>query len=294
MKVRFIVNPKAGGSATIGKITDAVREVLSSDEGVFEIKATTGKESAGILAAEAVEKRYDFVFACGGDGTVNDVASRLVGTDTALGIVSAGSGNALANSLGIPREARAAIALLKGLKVKKIDVGTACGKYFFTTAGFGFEAYLSKKYNEGYLSRKIRGLLPYFPLALLGYFRYRPRPVDVSIDGETIGITPLILTAANTGQFGGGAFISPGASPDDGLLDCCLVPATNIFSAVNLGCKLFSKKIEAYKGFRCIRGKSVVITGPGLTYAHVDGEPFEWSGDISIGILPGRLKVLAG
>lgn len=294
MKVRFIINPFSGTAGRLKQITGLVRDVLEGENGIFEVKATTGPASAGILAKEAVDKGYEFVFACGGDGTVNGVASQLVGTGTALGIIPAGSGNALARSLQIPSDPSGAIGLLKTGSVRNIDVGMTCGRYFFTTAGFGFEALLSKKYNEGSLTKKIRGIAPYYILGLIEYLRFRPERISIEVDGKELGVAePLLLTVANTGQWGGGAFISPGARVDDGLLDFCVVPKTGIFKTLELGYKVMKGRVESYKGFQCIRGTEAVIKGRKATYAHVDGEPFDFEGDIPVSILPSSLRVLA-
>lgn len=293
MKVRFIINPVSGTAGRSRRITWLVRDVLGGENGIFEVKVTTGPGGAGMLAKEAVDKGYEFVFACGGDGTVNGVASQLVGTGTALGIIPAGSGNALARTLQIPSDPSEAIGLLKTGTVRKIDAGMACGRYFFTTAGFAFEALLSKKYNEGALARKIRGVAPYYALAFIEFLRFRPDRISLEVDGREVGVAPLILTAANTGQWGGGAFISPGAKVDDGLLDFCVVPESGILKALELGYKVMKGRVESYKGFQCLRGTEAVIKGRKSTYAHVDGEPFGFEGDISISILPASLRVLA-
>lgn len=293
MKIRFIINPKAGSSRKLQGMNGLVRELLGKETGIFEVKATDGKGSASALSKEARDKGYEFVFACGGDGTINDVARELVGTRTALGIIPAGSGNALARTLGIPPEPSEAIGLVKTGAVRDIDVGVACGRYFFTTAGFAFEALLSKKYNEGPLTQRIRGIAPYYALALVEYLRFRPERVSLEVDGTGLTVEPLLLTAANTGQWGANAFISPGAKIDDGLLDFCVVPKSGVLRTLEFGLRVMRGSVEAYKGFQCLRGKEAVIKGRRATYAHVDGEPFEAGGDLSISVLPGALRVLA-
>lgn len=293
MKVRFIINPVSGTAGRLKLITGLVKDVLGGENGIFEVKATTGPGNEGELAKEAVDKGYEFVFACGGDGTVNGVASQLVGTETTLGIIPAGSGNALARTLQLPLDPAEAIGLLKTGTVRNIDVGMACGRYFFTTAGFAFEALLSKKYNEGSLTRKIRGIAPYYALGLIEYLKFRPDMVIIEVGGKEVGAAPLILTAANTGQLGGGAFIAPGAKVDDGLLDFCVIPKTGIFKTLELVYQIMKGRVESYKGFQCLRGTEAVIKGRKATYAHVDGEPFDFEGDISISILPDSLRVLA-
>ncbi|MBI5493137.1 MAG: diacylglycerol kinase family lipid kinase [Deltaproteobacteria bacterium] len=292
MKVRFIINPAAGGRKKAAAVSEAASRLLKSEEGVFEVKVTKARGDGRALSAEAVRKGYDIVFACGGDGTVNEVATPLVGTETALGIIPAGSGNALARSLGIPEGIDQAIGLIKGSRFRKIDAGVICGRHFFSTAGAGFDAFLSKKYNEGYVCRRLRGLLPYFPLAAFEYLRYRPVPMTVKSGGLVRDVAPFILTAANTERYGGGAVIAPGASLDDGLLDLCIITDMNILRAAGLAFKLFSGKADRSRGFTRIMTDRVGIEACGPIIAHADGEPFEWRGDISIEALPGALKVL--
>lgn len=293
MKVRFIINPASGKTRKAeAKVAEAVREALKDEEGLFEIKVASEKGSASALSKEALERGFEAVFACGGDGTVNEVATQLVGTGVLFGIVPIGSGNALAAALNIPKDIHAAVGLVKDVKVKEIDVGVACGRYFFSTAGFAFEAHLSRSYTEGVFSKKIRGTAPYYPLALKEFFRYAPEPVTIKTPEGTETARPFLLTAANTPQFGGGAFISPGASPEDGLMDICLVDKVGVYGAFGLARKLFSKSIHEFKSFRCIRTERAEITGRTSTLCHIDGEPFDWDGDIIIEVLPKKLKVL--
>ncbi len=292
MKVRFIINAAAGSSGRLKGLSQAVTKAFGEESGIFEIKAADSREHAARLSAEAAGKNYEVVFACGGDGTINNIAGPLVGTGTALGILPAGSGNALAASLGIPFDLDKAIGLLKSGRIRAMDVGVACGRYFFSTAGFAFEAHLSMRYNQGRLTSRIRGVAPYFPLALVEYFRYRPGNVALAVDGVNIEGAPLVLTAANTGHFGGNAVIAPDARMDDGLLDFAFVPKTNILNALSLGIRLYRGTIARHRGLRFARGKRAVIKGWNMGAVHVDGEPFEWHGDIEVSVLPGQIRVL--
>jgi len=293
LKVRLIINPASGSAASFRRAGDVLLDAMRDSPGIFEVRASKSAEDARSLAKDAASKGFDFVFACGGDGTVNNVASCLVDTSTALGILSAGSGNALARSLGIPSDPLKAISLLKTGRVRRIDVGQACGRYFFTTAGFAFEAALSRRYNEGSMSSRLRGLAPYYLLGLVGYAFFRPEEVELVVDGRSMAFSPFILTAANTGQWGGGAFISPGAKVDDGLLDLCLIPKPGVFGAVSLWRRIMKGKVEGYKGYERLLGKEALIRGKKGAAAHVDGESFECFGDISITVLPAALRVLA-
>lgn len=292
MKIRFIVNPAAGGMSRVRQIEDAVKNVFGDDDGIFEVRSTKARGHAAELSMDAVKKGYEFVFACGGDGTINEAATPLVGTKTALGIIPGGSGNGFARALGIPEDIEGAMRLVKTASPRQMDVGVICGRYFFSTAGCGFDAHLSRSYNSGGISRLMRGMLPYYPLALWEYIWYRPAPVTVNIANFRSTVTPFLLTAANTSRYGAGAIIAPDAIPDDGMLDLCIVPKTGFFAALSLASKLLSGRVTEFKGFESIRAEKIEIqrdAGP----VHADGESFYWSGDIEITVMRHMINVLA-
>lgn len=295
MKARFIINPIAGPKR--GRIAEAIgaaaREVFLEEQGLFDIKVSERKGSVAALAKEAARLGFDFVFASGGDGTVNEAASMLAGTKTALGIIPAGSGNALAGALGIPGDVKQAVGLVKNGSVREIDAGRACGRYFFSTAAFALEARLSMAYDRGVIARRIRGILPYAPIALIEYMRYRPQLVRVSADGESFETRPLILTAANADRYGRGAYIAPGASLDDGLLDFCVAPLVNLGRALALARRLVSGTIDGSQDFRRMRASVIRLSGMDEWTVELDGEPFLWRGEVEIRVMKKFLKVLA-
>lgn len=290
----MIVNPVAGFGSRVEEITKAVKEVFSDEEGIFEVRAT-GKQGDGFrLSKEARELGYDTVFACGGDGTINEVASALVGSEVTLGIISAGSGNGLSRALGIPEDPVKALELVVKGKKNKIDVGTVLDKYFFSTAGIGFDAVLSKRYNSRAGGAR-RGLLPYVPMALYEFLRYRPTEVKIKwADGKFSSKSPFLLTVANTEEYGGGARIAPGAVADDGLLDFCIIEDVGFFSALMIVKKLLNGTIEKAKGFAQIKASSFKIKRDDCGLLHVDGEPVDGkteNGILEFKSLPKALKV---
>lgn len=292
MKIRFIVNPKAGGADRVRIIEDVVARTFRDDNGIFEVRSTKARGHAAELSTDAVRKGYECVFACGGDGTINEVATPLVGTETALGIIPGGSGNGFAKALGIPEDVEAAIQCVKNGATRPIDVGVICGKYFFSTAGCGFDAHLSKSYDAGGITKKMRGVLPYYPLALWEYLWYKPSSATINIDNFNSTVTPFLLSVANTSRYGAGAIIAPDAIPDDGMLDLCIVPKTGFFNAISLASKLLSGRVTEFKGFESIRAVKIAIQ-KGAGAVHADGEPFDWSGDIEISVMRRMINVLA-
>ncbi|MGC1633723.1 MAG: acylglycerol kinase family protein, partial [Gelidibacter sp.] len=129
--IHFIVNPAAGSGNHL--ITQEFLENFFEKEGyAITIKNSDYKKHAQALTQSSITEGADIIVACGGDGTVNEVASCLVSTNITLGIIPLGSGNGLASNLKIPKTIESAIALIKTKSVKKIDVGLINEHYFFS------------------------------------------------------------------------------------------------------------------------------------------------------------------
>ena len=292
MKIRIIVNPRAGTSSVVDDVSEAVGRVFGDEGGIFEVR-TTGKQGDGFrLSKEARDKGYETVFACGGDGTVNEVASALVdGTgecSTILGIIRCGSGNGLARALGIPEGIEKALRLSIDGRVRPVDTGVVNDEYFFATAGFGFDAALSKRYSE---TTKRRGILPYFPLAMKEFFSYKPEATIIKYDDSYLRVFPFILTVANTDQYGAGCVIAPGAVPDDGLLDLCIIQDVGLLTATTYTRRLFKGDIDKTKKFKRIRAASMEIVRKRPGPVHLDGESYHGSEKLKVSVIPKALKV---
>ena len=120
------------------------------------------------LAKDAVGQ-YGYIIAVGGDGTVNEIASSLAGTDTVLGIIPFGSGNGLARFLGIPMDTEKAIKSLNNLRVEVIDSAKLNGQWFFNMAGMGFDAHISEVFSHD----KTRGFGAYIRSAFREIVNYK-------------------------------------------------------------------------------------------------------------------------
>ena len=110
-QILFIINPISGGKSS-KKIPDQIKAGIDTDKYTYEIKFTEKAGHARMLATEALVKKTDIIVAVGGDGTMNEVASCLIHSDSLLGIMPVGSGNGLARHLGIPLSVNKAIQLI--------------------------------------------------------------------------------------------------------------------------------------------------------------------------------------
>lgn len=289
MRVLFILNPVAGGGKVAEQIKSAVREVFRESGISYDITMTKQKGDGYLLSKRAAEEGYTVVVAVGGDGTINEVATGLVGTSSILGIIPVGSGNGLARGLQIPLNYWDACRLILRGEHITIDVGQVEERYFFATSGIGFDAHVGKVYNEQ--PGHSRGIFPYFQFAVTEFFNYEPQEVLLTFNGKTSHHLPLVLTVANVEQYGGGAIIAPGALPDDGLFDVIMVPQSHPFQILTHLPKLFSGAIETFPHFERHKTNALKITRPSPGPVHVDGESFIAGEVLEYTLLPRRLHV---
>ncbi|HMG09901.1 MAG TPA: diacylglycerol kinase family protein [Mucilaginibacter sp.] len=287
-KALFIINPISGG-----KKKDGVPELIDQnlDKGVFDstIVFSDGISHARIIASEAVNK-YDVVIAVGGDGTVNEIASAIVGSNTALGVVPYGSGNGLARFLGIPMNPQHAIKTLSTGRVESIDSATVNGQPFFNMAGMGFDAHISEVFSHG----KKRGFVSYIKSSMQEIATYNEQEYHIEVDGKVYNRKAFMLSIANSSQYGNNAHISPRASVQDGLLDVCVIRKFPLWRFPEMGIRMLTKAAEGTSYVEIIRGKQIKVTRQMDGPIHLDGEPQIMGTAIHINIVPNSLKVIVG
>ena len=291
MKVLCILNPVAGGRKTATQVTAAIHHTFR-DAGIeYDIVYTQHSGDGLAIAKHAEKDAYSHVIAVGGDGTVNEIATGLIGTELILAIIPVGSGNGLARALQIPFDYQEACQLLLRGASRAIDVGQVNDRYFFATSGIGFDAYVGKQYNEH--PGHSRGILPYFQIAAAEYFHYTPQKITLEYQGKSFTCTPFVLTVANVEQYGGGAIIAPEAAPDDGLFDVVIIPQTPLLKTVYHLPRLFNGTIDTLPDFITHKTAALTITRPEPGPVHVDGETFFAGHVLEYTLLPHALRIQA-
>lgn len=288
-KIAIIVNPIAGGAKSKEKIIDYLFRYFSSLCKDMAIQITSQPGEATALARKCAQEKVELIIAIGGDGTINEVGTGLVGTEVALAIIPTGSGNGLARSLNIPTNLRHACELIKQQTVTYIDVGQANNRYFFLVFGLGFDAVVGKRFSES----SLRGPIPYFYYSFKEYFEYRPPKMEIVFNGYAKKIQPFVVAVANGKQYGNGALIAPDAKLNDGFFDVCIVHRLTVFQAFTAIPKLFKGKIHNFHEveFHKTDALQIVRDEPGII--NIDGEPIEEGATINIKILPKKLKIIA-
>lgn len=280
----MIVNPKSG-TGLFRSPEERVRRILGEDI-ELEVRYSEYAGHCGVLAKEAVRRRFYAVLAAGGDGTVNEVASQLRGTNVAMGIIPCGSGNGLARHLEMSVDIDNALRIIAADNVVECDYGTANGHPFFCTFGLGFDATVSMDFA----TMKRRGLASYIRSALRKYVTYSPKTYEISTRSGTVTVKAFLLAVCNASQYGNNAYIAPDASIRDGLLDITVIHAGNPITRAFAGVDLFTGYIKRNILVQTMRvGEATIRHMPGP--AHIDGEPLNMAADVKVKCHPAALRL---
>lgn len=290
-----ILNPTAGRGSAIRcrPLVDAEMDRAGAEHVIVE---TERRGHAAELAGAAVRDGWPAVVAVGGDGTVHETANGLMraageGPSVPLGIVGVGSGNDFAQLAGVPRDTAQAVRRLTSAEPRAVDVGTLNGEWFTNGVGIGLDARVAIEVER---RRRLRGMAMYLAAIPAALRAWRPPRMTVEVDGERLHDAPMTLvTVGNGGRHGGGFWICPSASIDDGVLDVCACDRLG-----TLGILRFLPKVMrgTHVGASCVHmhhARHVRVTSPDPLPVHADGEIIaDDAHELDIRIHPGRLRVL--
>jgi diacylglycerol kinase (ATP) len=286
--IAVIANPAAGGGKA-RRAGEAVVAKLKALGHPAELVLTQARGEATALASELVARRTERIVVAGGDGTVQEVARALAGRDAALGIVPCGRGNDLARVLGIPSDWDAAAEVIARGEVRRIDLGRIAGRHFVTVAAMGFDSEAAAYAHASRLG--LPGPLGYLWAVARTLVRFESPEVTLRGDfGEHQGRI-LLAATGNTSTYGGGMRIAPGAAPDDGLLDVCVVRALPRWTILRAFPRLFAGTHIDLPYVTTLRTRRLEITASRPLAIFADGEPIATT-PAEITVDPLALRVL--
>ncbi|HEY1912474.1 MAG TPA: diacylglycerol kinase family protein [Vicinamibacterales bacterium] len=289
MSTAIIINPISGGAGpnVARDRAQMALAVVDAHGDPAEVFITERVGHARELTKAAVKRGARLVMAWGGDGTINEVASALAFDEVPLGIIPAGSGNGLARELGVDARPERAIANALAAKPRPMDLGEVNGRLFANIAGMGFDAHIASRFATA----TRRGFVGYARISAGALFTYKPVLYRITTGDEVIEVQAILLTIANSAQFGNGARIAPGALVDDGWLDMVIVSERSRLMTVAQLPRLFNGSAARMPGctIRKIRHVTIACDQPMLL--HVDGEPVPGGTELRVRIHPGALRV---
>ena len=287
MKVRAILNPRAGVAAERAR-----RAILAGPWPTVDLIETRAGGHARELAHEAAAAGCELVLAAGGDGTANEVAWGLLGSEVTLGLVPVGSGNGLARTLRIPLRPAAAVAALASGLTRRMDVGFLDERPFLNVAGAGLDALVGADFHSHGRNGGRRGILTYVRLSLKRALSYQAESWALEAGAWRFEGRALIVAFVNGRQYGGGAIVAPHARLDDGRLDVVVFEDAPRAEVILNAPRLFLGTIDRFARYRHASTATARLVGPPEFLRHRDGEPDAAAAQAEVRLEPKALRIL--
>lgn len=285
INIFFIINPVSGGKKKI-KWETVIRKYFEQLSYHIEFFVLTGKDDEASIRHWLERISPQKVVAVGGDGTINMVASQILGTSIPLGILRGGSANGMATELEIPEDPSEALDVIIKGREQKCDVIQFGEKEFcIHLSDLGLNARLVKYYDKN----AIRGMWGYVRLLIKIIVEGRPVKAHIRLDSFEKDIPAYMIVFANASKYGTGAIINPGGSIDDGKFEVVVVRQVSFIEFVKLFLKKTTfnpKKVEVFETTQA------EVTLKRNTHFQLDGEYMGKTKKISAKIIPGALLVM--
>ena len=273
----FVINP-ISGTRSKNEIPKLIDQIIDKSRFMTTVLFTEYAGHAAEIARQCAETGEGICVAVGGDGTVNEVARSLVHSQTALGIVPCGSGNGLARHLCLPMNTRQALEIINQAQIEAFDYGIVNGQPFFCTCGMGFDAFISLKFAEA----GKRGPITYVENVLKEGLKYKPETYYVEDDTGAHHYKAFLIACANAAQYGNNAYIAPGASMKDGVMDVIIMEPFDVLDAPTIAYDLFSKTLTQNSKIKTFRTKRIQVQRSSPGAIHYDGDPIMTDANVSV------------
>jgi diacylglycerol kinase (ATP) len=300
MRVHLIVNPRAGSTRFQKLVLKAAKHLVKLG---CEVEQSRTKQpgEAMHLALQAAEAGCDVAVAVGGDGTINEVCNGLAGTQTALGVLPAGTANVYAAEVGIPiwgplkpDAVPEATKIIATGQQRRIDLGRlhfqdGSSRYFLMWCGIGLDAAISQARPAA--SSRSLGYMSWLVASLLVTFDFMGTRATLVTDSSTLKAR-ILLTVVSNGQLYGRIWrMAPEAKLDDGLLDVAVMTGHGWPSTVKHVVGLSLKRHVKDPDFHLYRTARLSFSAHEALPVHVDAETIGTT-PVEIEVAPLALKVI--
>lgn len=288
--VTIIFNPVSGKTDPEQR-KKIISDALAEHNYTYQYLETTQQEGAKALAEKAMGDGIDLLAVSGGDGTVMEVLSALVGKDIPVAVLPAGTGNLLSVNLGIPMTVPEAVHVALSGRPYALDLAKTDGdRYFAILGGMGLDAAMIRDADRE--AKNKFGVLAYFVAAVKNLPRRRSR-VTLRLDGgPPISRRAKSVVIANMGKITGGLEAVPTASPDDGKLDIGVLKAETLGQWLRLlGYAILGRTQDA-PDFDVYQARRVVIQASSSEPIQFDGEDGGQSQNLTVEIVPKAVQIM--
>lgn len=280
----MIVNPVAGRRLLQQTALRKAFGYLESQGVALDIEQTLAPGQATELSRRAAGLGYDLVIACGGDGTISEVANGLAGSGVPMGVLPSGTVNIWATEAGIPRDPmKAARVLLQG-QTRSVDLGQAGLRYFLLMAGVGLDGAVAR--NLSLPMKRSLGRIAYILTGVWTVAGFRGSQVALLVDGHRLDRHVVWIVIGNTRLYGGVVTVTPKARADDGLLDLCIFSGRGFLSSARYMIALLAGKHLSLKGVEYRHCRELSVESERRLPIQADGD--------HIGYTPQTFRIAAG
>lgn len=281
--ILFIINPHSGK-----KNARSVVAKLSQIQPALDFIITHNLEELAQAFEKNIEKYKVFVLV-GGDGTINEALQYIYPReDKILAILPAGSGNGFSRELGFSKSVHSLLEDISRGEYLDVDLLAVNNQPCINAAGVGLDSFVAHQFSK----RKSRGFINYVYCSLKSFFTFKPFKAQISVDNQQIAGRYLMITIANTRQYGNNALIAPQAQPHDGVFEVVLVKPFPIYLYPLFIVRLFFGHLRNSKYVRYIPVENAVEIKADFKKYHIDGEPKTCDGQLKIAMQQHKIRIL--
>jgi len=298
-KALVIYNPTAGRFPVKPFLKAIETELIKADWKV-DIVATQSGDHAVQLGQQAVAEKYVAAFAVGGDGTVGQVAGGLVGSETALGVLPAGTSNVWAQELGLPAfnwaypgRLQENARTLARAPIHCVDMGQCNEYYFMMWAGMGLDAMAIRSIEPRVRLEKFFAVPEYAATTIWNAVQWNGIRLRLWADDQEVEGHYLLAVANNIRRYMGGySILSPDAHLDDGQLDLWLFQGNNLGDALRIAYELWRGQHVTSGEAQRIPFHTLRVQAESPFFVHMDAEPKDATQEANITVHKRALKLL--
>jgi diacylglycerol kinase (ATP) len=295
----LIYNPVAGRYPSWLLVERAVKLFIQNGWEIH-LESSMTREHVTQLAYQAVEEGMDALFVVGGDGTINNALPGLLNSQTALGILPAGTANVWAQELGLAsltwtrwNAIQYCASLLTQGSIFEIDVGECNGRSFLLWAGVGLDGYIVHRIEPRSRWAKNLAVLHYGASAIWYASQWHGMNIQIEADGQAIGGHYLLVLASNITLYAGGILhLSHENRLDDGQMELWLLEGESMGDTIQRAWDLTAGQKDHSEQIRKLSFTHLVLESDSPLYVQLDGEPWPIFGKVEIKVKPKALRVL--
>ena len=270
MRLAIIANPVAGRGRAFRALLSYLRDCKPQGWDI-ENHETRSMHHAGLLARGFLHDPPDLVAVCGGDGTINEVASEIPEPPFPVAIIPGGTANVLAKELGLPLDPIKALQVALRRSVRRVDLGKlgpGARRRFLFVAGIGFDAYVASTVKPGFKAKF--GIAAYAARAVRSLIDYHFPEFQVAVAGRVYTATSCL--ACNAERYGGGMLFAPGANMNDGVFDVVILQSCRRGELAWFLFQAWCRRALKREWVHRLRAQSLTIEGPSEVLVQTDGE----------------------